>query len=91
MKIAIEQLFYRVITNATFRYAIQISTAFDIRDQVAEGMKSVSQGRALNNLLEVAFLHIARILADLFIACIVFYLNINDYGFRRLSSLSPMF
>jgi hypothetical protein len=53
---------------------MHLSMAFYIANDSTEVMKSLNQGRALNNLPEVAFLNIALTMADLFIACMAFYL-----------------
>ncbi|KAJ5551110.1 hypothetical protein N7461_005808 [Penicillium sp. DV-2018c] len=80
VKIPIRQFSYRQITNAAFSHVMNLSMDFHIENDSAEVMKSIDQGAALNNLLEVAILDIAPTLADLGIACVVFYLKFNAYA-----------
>ncbi|KAJ5468008.1 hypothetical protein N7475_005760 [Penicillium sp. IBT 31633x] len=79
-KIPIRQFSYRQITNAAFSHVMNLSMDFHIENDSAEVMKSIDQGGALNNLLEVAILDIAPTIADLAIACVVFYLKFNAYA-----------
>jgi ABC-type transport system involved in Fe-S cluster assembly fused permease/ATPase subunit len=80
VKIPIRQFSYRQITNAAFSHVMNLSMDFHIENDSAEVMKSIDQGGALNNLLEVAILDIAPTIADLCIACVVFYLKFNAYA-----------
>ncbi|KAJ5384434.1 hypothetical protein N7517_002345 [Penicillium concentricum] len=80
VKIPIRQFSYRQITNAAFSHVMNLSMDFHIENDSAEVMKSIDQGGALNNLLEVAILEIVPTVADLAIACIVFYLKFNIYA-----------
>ncbi|CAG7961500.1 unnamed protein product [Penicillium olsonii] len=80
VKIPIRQFSYRQITNAAFSHVMNLSMDFHIDNDSAEVMKSIDQGAALNNLLEMAILDIAPTVADLFIACFVFYLKFNAYA-----------
>ncbi|KAJ5130569.1 uncharacterized protein N7515_006608 [Penicillium bovifimosum] len=80
VKIPIRQFSYRQITNAAFSHVMGLSMDFHIENDSAEVMKSIDQGAALNNLLEAAILDIAPTLADLCIACVVFYLKFNAYA-----------
>lgn len=80
VKIPIRQFSYRQITNAAFSHVMNLSMDFHIENDSAEVMKSIDQGGALNNLLEVAILDIVPTLVDLAIACVVFYLKFNAYA-----------
>ncbi|KAG0159489.1 hypothetical protein PDIDSM_7011 [Penicillium digitatum] len=80
VKIPIRQFSYRQITNAAFSHVMNLSMDFHIENDSAEVMKSIDQGGALNNLLEVAILEIVPTVADLVIACVVFYLKFNVYA-----------
>ncbi|CAI7579936.1 unnamed protein product [Penicillium glandicola] len=80
VKIPIRQFSYRQITNAAFSHVMNLSMDFHIENDSAEVMKSIDQGGALNNLLEVAILDIVPTVADLAIACVVFYLKFNVYA-----------
>ncbi|KAJ5163680.1 uncharacterized protein N7500_005510 [Penicillium coprophilum] len=80
VKIPIRQFSYRQITNAAFSHVMNLSMDFHIENDSAEVMKSIDQGGALNNLLEVAILDIIPTVADLAIACVVFYLKFNAYA-----------
>ena len=80
VKIPIRQFSYRQITNAAFSHVMNLSMDFHIENDSAEVMKSIDQGGALNNLLEMAILDIAPTVADLVIACFVFYLKFNAYA-----------
>jgi ABC-type transport system involved in Fe-S cluster assembly fused permease/ATPase subunit len=80
VKIPIRQFSYRQITNAAFSQVMNLSMDFHIENDSAEVMKSIDQGGALNNLLEMAILDIAPTVADLVIACFVFYLKFNAYA-----------
>ncbi|KAJ5960504.1 uncharacterized protein N7479_007654 [Penicillium vulpinum] len=80
VKIPIRQFSYRQITNAAFGHVMNLSMDFHIENDSAEVMKSIDQGGALNNLLEVAILDIVPTVADLAIACVVFYLKFNVYA-----------
>lgn len=80
VKIPIRQFSYRQITNAAFSHVMNLSMDFHIENDSAEVMKSIDQGGALNNLLEVAILDIIPTVADLAIACVVFYLKFNVYA-----------
>ena len=80
VKIPIRQFSYRQITNAAFSHVMNLSMDFHIENDSAEVMKSIDQGGALNNILEMAILDIAPAVADLFIGCFVFYLKFNIYA-----------
>ncbi|KAJ5773629.1 hypothetical protein N7457_008525 [Penicillium paradoxum] len=80
VKIPIRQFSYRQITNAAFSHVMNLSMDFHIENDSAEVMKSIDQGGALNNLLEVAILDITPTIVDLAIACVVFYLKFNAYA-----------
>lgn len=80
VKIPIRQFSYRQITTAAFSHVMNLSMDFHIENDSAEVMKSIDQGGALNNLLEVAILDIVPTVADLAIACVVFYLKFNVYA-----------
>ncbi|KAJ5338351.1 hypothetical protein N7452_005079 [Penicillium brevicompactum] len=80
VKIPIRQFSYRQITNAAFSHVMNLSMDFHIDNDSAEVMKSIDQGGALNNLLEMAILDIVPTIVDLFIACFVFYLKFNVYA-----------
>ncbi|KAJ5294128.1 hypothetical protein N7508_008949 [Penicillium antarcticum] len=80
VKIPIRQFSYRQITNAAFSHVMNLSMDFHIENDSAEVMKSIDQGGALNNILEMAMLDIAPAVADLFIGCFVFYLKFNIYA-----------
>lgn len=78
--IPIRQFSYRQITNAAFSHVMNLSMDFHIENDSAEVMKSIDQGGALNNILEMAVLKIAPAVADLFIGCFVFYHKFNIYA-----------
>jgi ABC-type transport system involved in Fe-S cluster assembly fused permease/ATPase subunit len=80
VKIPIRQFSYRQITNAAFSHVMNLSMDFHIENDSAEVMKSIDQGGALNNILEMAILDIAPAVADLVIGCFVFYLKFNIYA-----------
>ncbi|KAJ5748841.1 uncharacterized protein N7511_010537 [Penicillium nucicola] len=80
VKIPIRQFSYRQITNAAFSHVMNLSMDFHIENDSAEVMKSIDQGAALNNILEMAILDIGPAVIDLFIGCFVFYLKFNIYA-----------
>lgn len=80
VKIPITQFSYRQITSAAFDHVMNLSMDFHIEKDSAEVMKSIDQGGALNNILEMAVLNIAPAVADLFIGCFIFYQKFNIYA-----------
>lgn len=78
--IPIRQFSYRQITNAAFGHVMDLSMDFHIENDSAEVMRSIDQGEALNNILEMAILNIAPAVADLLIGCFVFYHKFNIYA-----------
>lgn len=72
-KIPIKQFSYIQLTKAAFKHVMSQSIDFHSTQDAAEVMKAVEQGEALGNVLESVVVDIIPTIADVIVACIVFW------------------
>jgi ABC-type multidrug transport system fused ATPase/permease subunit len=77
-KIPVEQFSYRQLTNAAFSHVMGLGMEYHADHDSAEVMKSVEQGQALTNILEMAVLEMAPTVIDMCVAVVWLYIKFNS-------------